>query len=354
MILNDLITSEAIGAYFEEAYSPENTIARRLFPIQRKVGIELAWIKGTKGITPSLAPSAFDTKATLRSRDGITITKTQMPYFKEGIRFSEEDRQNLLLLGENSPLADDIIARYYDDAAELIRGANAVTDRMVFQLLFPENGLPAISFTSNGATYSYTYGDAAWTAGHYTALTGNGLWTAEATADPISDITTVKTNARMKYGSVIRYLIMNSYTLGLMGKTAAVRNMFVNLYGNAASTMALLDTQVIDVVARATGCYIIVDDDFYLDENGAMQKFVPDGYVSFIPDGALGNMFRATTPAEADLMGKADVDVSVVDSGISIAVSTTVDPVNVNTIAAQIALPSFERIDSCALLKVIA
>lgn len=354
-MLYDAITSRAIAAYFNEVYKPVNTIARSLFPIQHKVGIKLAWIKGSKGIVPSLAPSAFDTKATLRSRDGIQITETQMPYFKEGIRLSETDRQELLFLGDsvNSPLRDRVIGEFFDDAATLLNAANYVPERMVYQLLFPANGIPAISFADNGVTYAYTYADAAYAASHFVALTGTSLWTATATSDPLKDITALKTKLRMEQGSVIRYLIMNSNTFALAAASNAIKSLFVLANGNTPN-MALLPAQVTDLIERATGCRVIVNDDVYVDETGAMQTYVPDGYVAFIPDGALGTMFRATTPAEADLIGRADVDVSIVDGGVAIATKVETDPVEKVVIASQIVLPSYERIDSVGLMKVIA
>lgn len=354
-MLYDAITSRAIAAYFNEVYKPVNTIARSLFPIQHKIGIKLAWIKGTKGIVPSLAPSAFDAKATLRSRDGIKITETQMPYFKEGIRLSETDRQELLFLGDsvNSPLRDRVIGEFFDDAATLLNAANYVPERMVYQLLFPESGIPAINFADNGVTYAYTYGDQEWKDGHYVALSGTSLWSAPTTADPLKDITAMKTKLRMTYGSVIRYIILNSNTFALIAACNAIKNLFVLANGNTPS-MALLPAQVTDLIERATGCRAIINDDVYVDENGVSQQYVPDGMVAFVPDGALGTMFRATTPAEADLIGRADVDVSIVDGGVAIATKVETDPVEKVVIASQIVLPSYERIDSVGLMKVIA
>lgn len=354
-MLFDAITSRAIAAYFNEVYKPVNTIARSLFPIQHKIGIKLAWIKGTKGVTPSLAPSAFDAKATLRSRDGITVTETKMPYFKEGIRLSETDRQELLFLGDsvNSPLRDRVVGEFFDDAATLLVAANYVPERMVFQLLFPEDGIPAIRFADNGVTYAYTYGDQAWKDGHYVALAGTSLWTASATCDPLKDITTLKNKLRTTYGAVTRYLVMNSNTFALAAASNAIKNLFVLANGNTPN-MALLPSQVTDLIERATGCRVIVDDDVYVDENGVTQLYVPDGYIAFTPDGALGTMFRATTPAEADLIGRADVDVSIVDSGVAISTKVEFDPVEKIVIASQIVLPSYERIDSVGLMKVIA
>lgn len=354
-MLYDAITSNAIKAYFTEVYKPVNTIARSLFPIQHKIGIKLAWIKGTKGLTPSLAPSAFDAKATLRSRDGIKITETQMPYFKEGIRLSETDRQELLFLGDsiNSPLRDRVIGEFFDDATELLRAANYVPERMVYQLLFPENGIPGISFAENGVNYTYAYGDQAWKDGHYVALSGTALWSAPSTADPLKDISAMNKKLLNTYGSKVRYLIMNSNTFSLIAATNAIKNLFVLANGNTPA-MALLPAQVSELIRRATGCDVIVNDDVYVDENGVNQGYVPDGMVAFVPDGALGTMFRATTPEEADLIGKADVDVAIVDSGVAIKTKTEFDPVEKVVIASQIVLPSYERIDSVGLMKVIA
>ena len=354
MLFDNIFGSEAVAAYFNAAYNPENTIARSLFPIQSKVGINLKWIKGTKGVTPSLAPSAFDTKATLRSRDGIKVTETQMPYFKEGIKLTETDRQELLQIGAyDSALRDRIVSEYFDDAATLVNAANVVPERMVYQLLFPENGIPAINFADNGATYSYTYGDQAWKDSHFVTLTGNDLWTAASTADPIANINDMKTKLRTNNGSIVKYLLMNSNTFNLIGKCTSVKNLFVLTNGNAVNA-ALLGDQVRALVERACGCAIILNDNVYMDENGVTQAFVPDGMVAFLPDGTLGTTYRATTPAEADLMGKQDVDVSIVDNGIAIAVKTSDDPVNVNTIVSQIVLPTYERIDSVGLAKVTA
>lgn len=54
------------------------------------------------------------------------------------------------------------------------------------------------------------------------------------------------------------------------------------------------------MIASTTGIQIVIYDKLYADEGGASHKFVPDGYVSFIPEGALGKTAYGTTPEEAD------------------------------------------------------
>ena len=91
---------------------------------------------------------------------------------------------------------------------------------------------------------------------------------------------------------------------------------------------------------------------FYVDESGNTHKFVPDNYVAVIPDGALGNTWRGTTPEEADLMGKGIAQVQIVETGIAVTQIVDPHPVNLNTFASEIVLPSYERMDDVALLKV--
>ena len=51
-------------------------------------------------------------------------------------------------------------------------------------------------------------------------------------------------------------------------------------------------------------------------------------------------------------MGKAVAPVQLVETGIAVTHETTINPVNVNTFASEIVLPSYERMDDVALLKV--
>ena len=81
-------------------------------------------------------------------------------------------------------------------------------------------------------------------------------------------------------------------------------------------------------------------------------KFVPDGYVAMIPAGALGSTWYGTTPEEAD-GAAAPMSVSIVNTGVAISRIVEPHPVNINTIASEIVLPSSERADEVALLKVL-
>lgn len=353
----EIFTPRAVAEVWNVVpFSQDNYLGADFFPARKKVGLDLAWIKGTTGLPVSLMPSAFDAQATYRDRPGVELTETQMPFFREAMKVKEKDRQELIMFQNNAgAVASGAIQRFFDDANNLLRGARVARERMVMQLLFPDSGNSTIKFQANGVNYDYNYDpNGTWKASNYTALTGTAVWTATTTADPFTNFETVKRAVRAKTGVSPSIAIMNSTTFGLLRNLETIRNRFITL--NNVSLTYLTDAEVMDILERTTGISIILDDEQYKDESGNTHTFVPDNYVAIVPDvtpaNPLGNMYFASTPEEIDLDSEAGAQVSVVDTGVAITRVLTTHPVNVNIIASQICLPSFERMDDCALLKV--
>jgi len=353
MELNKLFTPAAVAANWTEVASNYiSYIGPSLFPTKQKAGLDLSWIKGSKGLPISLMPSAFDAKATFRDRIGVSKVETEMPFFREGYKIKEKDRQELLRVQEsNDPYAQAVMGRVFDDTNDLIAGAIVVAERMIFQLLFPENGDVGISIKANGMDYTYNYDtDGSWKTSNYIALTSTDLWTAPTTADPFKTFKAAKDAVRTKSGTELTTAIMSTNTFNLMAKTDAVKNRYLTTSG--LSMGYLTDTEVAAVVSGTSRLNIVVYDKQYRDESKVAHPFVPDNYVCLVPDGTLGNTWRGTTPEEADLMGSGKAEVSIVENGIAISRYVEEHPVNINIIASEIVLPSFERMDEIAVIKV--
>jgi len=191
MNLRDFFTAAAIAANWTEASAGQTPyLGAGLFPARKKAGLDLTWLKGSKGLPVSLSPSPFDAKAPLRSRIGFEKLEAEMPFFREGFRLTERDRQELLRSADTSdPYARAMIEHIFDDVYELIAAANVVPERMICQLLFPQDGNVGISIQANGVDYTYNYdGDKAWRENNYMELTGNQTstskppWTPSASA----------------------------------------------------------------------------------------------------------------------------------------------------------------------------
>lgn len=349
MNLIELITPAAIAAYFDEVYSNKiDYLGAGLFPAEKRMGLDLAWFKDVLGLPISLKPSAFDAKATFRDRIGVDKIVTEMPFFREGFKVKERDRQEVLrLVGANDPYLPEVINRIFRDGAELIAGADVVPERMRMQLLFPIDGDLGIHIAANGVNYVYNYdGAGTWKSNNYFVLTSTDKWDAPSTADPVKTFQTVRNAIRGRTGAEPTVAIMNQATFDAMSACASIVKRFdpVAVY--------ITDAEASAVLSRSLNITPVVYDKMYKDESGTAHKFVPDGYVSFVPAGALGKTVYGTTPEEADLMGSGQADVQIVNTGVALTRETTVNPVNVNTFASEIVLPTFETMDSVACIKV--
>lgn len=351
--LREFFTPAVIAAQWEEVASNYvDYIGPGLFPARKKAGLDLAWLKGSKGLPVSLMPSAFDAKATFRDRIGFSKLETEMPFFREGFKIKERDRQELLRVQEaNDPYARAIIDLVFDDANQLIAGAAVVPERMIMQLLFPESGNASIAIKANGVDYTYNYDpDGSWKTSNYTALTGTSMWSAPDTADPFMTIQTATDAVRNATGSTITTAIMSTKTFNLMAKAKAIKDRYLTT--NGMTIGYLTKQEVAAVVAGTVGVNIVLYDKQYKDESGVAHTFVPDNYVCLIPDGALGSTWYGTTPEEADLQGSGSAEVQIVNTGVALTRIVDPHPVNINTFASEIVLPSYERMDEVAVLKV--
>ena len=355
MNFREMITPAAVAAYWNEfAQDRVSYLGRGLFPARKKASLDLSWLKGAKGLPISLMPSAFDAKATFRDRVGVSKITTEMPFFREGYKIKERDRQELLRAAEgNDPYAQEVLGRIFDGTSDLIAAADVVPERMIMQLLFPVDGQAGITITANGVNYTYNYDpDGSWAENNYIALTGNDLWTAPATANPFAAIREAQKAVRAKTGGEVALAIMNSTTFNYMVEMDAVKNRVAMVNGGGAGW--LTDGEVINIFRTTTGLDIAVYDKMYRDEDGVTHTFVPDGYVALVPNGELGSTWYGTTPEEADLMGEPEAEVAIVNTGVALTRVVEEHPVNVNLFASEIVLPSFERMDEVAVLKVIA
>jgi len=348
-----LVTPKVIAANWTESVSNKIPyLGETLFPSKQKAGLDLKWILGYKGLPISLMPSAFDAKATFRGREGVSILETEMPFFREGFKLKEKERQDILRIKEkNDPYLIDALNRVYDDAANLLNGALVVPERMIMSLLFPVNGDMGISIQANGVNYTYDYdpGDA-WKTSNYLEVSSDYTWDKAAAANPLADVQAAQDKIKAQGGEGV-ILAMNNNTFKLLRSIKTIKDLFLTV--NGLSVGYLTDAQIVAVLKDAlnlTG--IIVYDKQYKDESGVTQQFVPDGYVTVLPAGALGNTWRGTTPEEADLMGSGKADVAIVNNGIALTQILDEHPVNLNTFASEIVLPSFERMNEVAVIKV--
>lgn len=335
----DLVQSNEITAYWEELQQDEAPfLGDELFPASKKRGLNLQWIKGSRGLPVVLNTSAFDAAAVPRPRIGFDKLTAQMPYFKESTYIDEELRQelNMVLETGNQAYIDSVMNRVFDDELRLLRGAAASRERMRMMAL--TTGV--ISMSANGQTFTYDYG-----------VTHKGdaatAWSDHANSDPIEDIRKAIEVIRDETGAEITRAVCDGVTWRHIRNNDAIRkSIFVLSNGQAVVS----DNRLSDFLLEELGITVVVNDKRYIDETGTTVKYIPANTFTLFPAGQLGNTWFGTTPAESDLMGGSAANVSLTDTGVAVTTAQKVDPVQVETIVSQICLPSFEAADQVYIL----
>lgn len=353
--LYDIVTSQALAAYYEELYSNElPLIGSTLFPRDKKMGLRLEWIKGYDSLPVALNPSAFDTKPPLRDRGGVSIENTKMPFFREAMRIGEEDRQLLLMFLEANQdgYSRSIIQRIFDDQKTLIDGANIIPEIMIHKLI-TEGKFTMVSDNGTGqsANYEYNYDPSGtWAENNITTLSGStDKWSDYENSNPVMDILDVVREAKKRGINLTRMMMGYGTWLDIM------QNKKIKLDMNpvGAQNIIVTDNMVMQYLTNKTGLTIQITDKMYKDWSGADQYFYPDrGNVTLLPAGTLGKTWYGTTPEEADLMsGNTDANVSIVNTGVAILTKKESLPVNVITSVSEIVLPSFENMNRVFNIK---
>lgn len=344
MTIYELVTSDAITSYWEEvAGGLPPYLGDELFPSDKKLGLDLKWIKGSKGLPIVLKPSAYDSKAVKRPRIGFEKLQAQMPFFKESMGIDEETRQKLNMVMEtgNQAYIDSVMNKVFDDETQLLRGARAQRERMKMMALTTGT----ISIAANGQAYDYDYGIPN---DHKSTVTTS--W-SDPDADIYGDIEKALDKIETDTGVRPSRGVVTQKTWGYFRKNKNFRNAILG--NNSAAPVS--DNQIKAYLKDNLQIEIIKYTKKYKDENEQEQAFIPDDVFVAFPSGQLGTGWFGTTPEESDLMsGNNKADVSITDTGVAVTTTKETDPVSVDTKVTMIFLPSFESANEVYILDVIA
>lgn len=339
MTIFDLMTSQNLTAYWEEMTQDRDSYpAEELFPNDKKRGLSLKWLKGSKGQPVVLKVSAYDVFAIPRPRIGFEKLSAEMPYFKESKYIDEEMRQelNMVLETGNQTYIDTVANKIFDDQTELLEGAAASRERMRMMAL--TTGV--VSMASNGQSFSFDYG-----------VTHKGTaavnWATTATADPMEDIRKAIEKVADDTGAVITRAMCDRATWrNLRNNDKIKKDIYVMTNGMGAISDAKLHQYLMDEL----GIDVRVNTKRYKAEDGTVTPYMPAETFVMFPDGALGKTWFGTTPAESDLMASNVANVSIVDTGVAVTTVQKADPVQVETIVSMICLPDFPMADQVYIL----
>lgn len=360
MYISEVYNTSAIAAYMTEAYSNRIPfLGEAYFPNKKTMGVDIKWYKTHKGLGIALKPSNYDAIPTIRPRGKAEVTKEQLPIFRESMIIKEHDMMELSRIkASNDPYLQPVVDSMYDDTRTLVEGAEITAERMRTNLLAPANGDMKITVPmADNTMMTYNYDeDGSWKSNNYLALTGSDTWDNKTTAKPLSDIRK-GTQYLASIGVTATTIIGNSTTFDYLLENEQVKNALISITGQ---TINFVDESTVEeVLRRKMRLDWVAYDKMFEDYDGTQKKFYPDDYVTILGSGQLGNTWRGTTPEELTTIGdfmnvpQIPVDITVLDSGIAVAVQGEYKPsFTVTTTASQIVLPSFEGMDSIFVIKV--
>lgn len=352
----EIFDSKAIASYWTDVNvnMQDPMIGTRFFPVSKQTGLTLGWIKGRNNLPVALQPSAFDTKAPLRDRIGVSELSTEMPFFREAMRIGEKDRQDIeTLLAKGQQFAQPTIMRIFDDTKNLIDGALVQSERMRMSLLYSGAiGITAREDSGRDIAYNYNFDpDSEWAGANTKTLATASKWIVDKADgnDPINDLLNAIEVLAETRGVKATEVLMNTTTFKGMIASKSIRKAINPL---ASTDIIVTRAMVKQFIENETGLTITLYDKMFKDEHGIDRKYYPDGYATLLPGYAVGNTWYGTTPEEFDLMsGNVGASVSIVNTGIAVTTVKEPHPVNVQTIVSEIVLPSFERMDDIYVIK---
>lgn len=341
MTIFDLVNSAELVAYWETLIADEAPYpCEELFPDTKQRGLELKWIKGSRGLPVVLKTSAYDVHAIPRPRLGFDKLSAEMPYFKESTYIDEAIRQelNLVLETGNQAYIESVMNRVFDDETNLLRGAAASRERMRMMAL--TTGV--VSMAANGQAFTFDYQIPSDHKGN-----AKTSWSDTTNADPCEDIRAAQDTIREDTGAEVVRAMCDSKTWGYLRNNKSIREA---IYALSPGIGSVNDNRLREYLKDELGLDVVVNTKRYRDETDTATPFMPTDTFVMFPEGQLGTTSFGTTPAESDLMGGNVANVSITDTGVAVTTTQKADPVQVETIVSMICLPSFEMADQVYIL----
>lgn len=356
--LKEAFTARALGVAWNNYVKTLGTppyLGRSKFGTRKQEGLDLRFIKGSHGLPVSLKASNFDAQAPLRDGIGFSDIQNEMPFFRESYMVTEREEQDYAnyAAAENSGLANQVLREIMKSPMMLIDGARVVPERMIWQLLAPADGVPKITVKINDKAYDigYTTDDGEeYKEKHFSELTGGDMWSAAATATPLEDLIRIRREFAKKTGYSLSRFTMNTETFEMILNAEDTKKQVLGIVAYQGG-IRMRQEDVLSYL-RGYGIEIEVYDKMYLDEAGATQYFIPTGMISAQSAGVyLGDFVFGRTPEERS-GSLANGTLSVVETGISVYTYTTEHPINTHCVVSMLGLPTYEGMESTAVIKV--
>ena len=343
--LKDAFTARALGIAwnnYKQSLGLPPYLGRSFFGTNKKEGLDLRFIKGSKGLPVALKASNFDAQAPLRDGIGFSDIQNEMPFYRESYMVTEKEEQDYASYQEGNPdMAKQVLREIMKSPLDLIYA----------------DGVPKISVKIDGKdTYYVDYTNdngTAYKATHYFEnISTADKWSAKNTATPIQDILDVQEQHNDNTGEVLSTFVMNSKTWKMFCNAEDTKKQILGVTAYNEG-MRLTANDVKAYMLDMYNITILVYNQMFKEADGTSSTFIPDGVVTGIAGNAnqLGEVYFGTTPEERSA-NKQNGEFTLTETGIAVWTYQTPHPINTHCVVSEIVLPSYENMDSVFVMKV--
>lgn len=340
----EIMNRAEIITYLDKRVAPQR-LGDFLFPNRKTDTLRLEYLLGGGSVPVAATVHAWDSEAQIGSRPGAETMAMDLGLIKRKLPIREQE-----IIALNNPRTDAELARLvqerFNDVDVLVNGVLARAEAMKMEVL----ATGQIAIKENGVDVTLDYGIPS---DQKIVLAGSAPedapWTNEV-ADVLGQIKTQVEKMASKGFRVTRAVASTS-VISMMTNHISVKKAV-----NGTNTDKLVSLIQLNEVLKENGLpEFLAYDDVYRFQKGdgtyETRRYYPEGYISLIPEGNLGNGEFGPTAEEIEFANDPSVDITQVGNVIAEVYKTT-DPVAHWTKAVATFLPSFPAADSVVSIKV--
>lgn len=275
---------------YARARKPQQMLGNTLWPAKEITGLDWKAVVGANRLPVAAKIVAFNQEASIASREGVEIQRGRIPAIKRKISLDEETMHKLYNPRPNTSEFDDAIREIYNDVENMIVAVETRIEALRFQAL--TTGFVTIDEDGIAQRCDYGFVPALQTQ----VLGGNSLWSAPATATPVTDMqrwaqsiidrTGIRPARALCSSAIMANLLncnqVNTLVHGTLGAGLPVTE---------AQFQALLRTMNLPAIATYDDQYRIQNE----DGSYTTFRYVPEDLFIMMPGEKLGDQLYSPT-----------------------------------------------------------
>jgi len=351
LLLGGVKPIDAIGVpellSYVRARTPRAMLGNVLFPAKDVSSLTWKAVIGANNLPVAAKVVAFNQEASIHSREGLATQSGGIVPIKRKISLDEETMFKLYNPRPNTSEFDDAIADIYNDTEKMIVSLETKIEVLRWQGVTTGRIMPDEDGIIQEVLYGFNPGLQSQ------ILAGGALWSAFATATPITDIQNWVTSVVNRGCPRPRRAVTSNAVVANLLQCAQVGTM---VYGVAGAGQTVILDQVNALLRRMDLPTIVTYDDQYRTQNEAgaytTLRYLPANLFILLPGEKLGDQLYAPT---VEALRK--VRDGVINSGDARRIYCEVweenEPPAHWTKAAALSFPTFPMVDSIFVAQVV-